>query len=59
MDHAATARRRYDLINSGDIDGFGDLLADETRARALGGARPANPVAAARRRARGRSRIGL
>lgn len=29
MDHAATARRLYDLINAGDIDGFGDLLADD------------------------------
>jgi steroid delta-isomerase-like uncharacterized protein len=29
MDHAATARRMYDLINAGDIDAFGDLLADD------------------------------
>ena len=29
MDHAATARRMYDLLNSGDIDGFGEALADE------------------------------
>ena len=29
MDHAATARRLYDLINAGDIDGFGDLLAED------------------------------
>jgi steroid delta-isomerase-like uncharacterized protein len=29
MDHAATMRRLYDLINAGDIDGFGDLLADD------------------------------
>jgi len=28
MDHAATMRRLYELINAGDIDGFGDLLAD-------------------------------
>jgi steroid delta-isomerase-like uncharacterized protein len=28
-DHAATARRLYDLINAGDIDGFGWLLADD------------------------------
>lgn len=28
MDHAATARRMYDLINAGDVDAFGDLLAD-------------------------------
>jgi steroid delta-isomerase-like uncharacterized protein len=27
MDHAATVRRFYDLINAGDIDGFGALLA--------------------------------
>jgi len=29
MDHAATIRRLYDLINAHDIDGFGDLLADD------------------------------
>jgi steroid delta-isomerase-like uncharacterized protein len=29
MDHAATMRRAYDLINAGDVDGFGDLLADD------------------------------
>jgi steroid delta-isomerase-like uncharacterized protein len=29
MDHAATMRRCYDLINAGDIDGFGELLADD------------------------------
>ena len=29
MDHAATMQRAYDLINAGDIDGFGDLLADD------------------------------
>jgi steroid delta-isomerase-like uncharacterized protein len=29
MDHAATLRRFYDLINGHDIDGFGDLLADD------------------------------
>jgi steroid delta-isomerase-like uncharacterized protein len=28
MNHAETMRRLYDLINDGDIDGFGDLLAD-------------------------------
>lgn len=28
MDHAATMRRLYDLINAGDIDGFATLLAD-------------------------------
>ena len=27
MDHAATARRMYELINTGDVDGFGELLA--------------------------------
>jgi steroid delta-isomerase-like uncharacterized protein len=29
MDHAATMRQIYDLINRGDIDGLGDLLADD------------------------------
>jgi steroid delta-isomerase-like uncharacterized protein len=29
MDHAATLRRAYELINAGDIDGFGRLLADD------------------------------
>ena len=29
MDHAATARRAYGLLNDGDIDGFGDMLADD------------------------------
>ena len=29
MDHAATARSLYDFLNAGDIDGFGDLLADD------------------------------
>jgi len=29
MDHAATMQRAYDLINAGDIDGFGELLADD------------------------------
>jgi len=29
MDHAATMRRMYDLINAGNVDGFGDLLADD------------------------------
>ena len=28
MDHAATMRRAYDLINAGDIAGFGELVAD-------------------------------
>jgi len=29
MDHAASARRFYDLINAGDIDQFIELLADD------------------------------
>ena len=29
MDHAATMRRLYDLINSGDIDGFGELITED------------------------------
>jgi steroid delta-isomerase-like uncharacterized protein len=29
MDQVATMRRIYELINTGDIDGFGDLLADD------------------------------
>lgn len=29
MDHAATTRRLYELIDAGDIDGFGELLADD------------------------------
>jgi steroid delta-isomerase-like uncharacterized protein len=29
VDHAATARRLYDLINAGDIEGFGTNLADD------------------------------
>jgi steroid delta-isomerase-like uncharacterized protein len=29
MDHAATLRRFYDSINAGDVDGFGELLADD------------------------------
>ena len=29
MDHAATMRRLYDLINARDLDGFGDVLADD------------------------------
>lgn len=29
MDHAATMQRAYDLINAGDIEGFGALLADD------------------------------
>jgi len=27
MDHAATLRRLYDRLNTGDVDGFGELLA--------------------------------
>ena len=29
MDHASTQRRLYELLNAGDIDGFGELLADD------------------------------
>jgi steroid delta-isomerase-like uncharacterized protein len=29
MDHAATMRRVYELISGGNVDGFGDLLADD------------------------------
>jgi steroid delta-isomerase-like uncharacterized protein len=29
MDHEATARRLYDLINAGDVEGFSRLLADD------------------------------
>ena len=29
MDHAATIQRMYDLLSAGDIDGFGDLIADD------------------------------
>ena len=29
MDHAATIRRMYELLSAGDIDGFGDLIADD------------------------------
>ena len=29
MDHTATLRRLYDLINAHDIDAFGDCLADD------------------------------
>jgi steroid delta-isomerase-like uncharacterized protein len=28
MDNTTTMRRAYELINEGDIDGFGDLIAD-------------------------------
>ena len=28
MDHSATMRRTYDLINGGDLDAFGELLAE-------------------------------
>jgi steroid delta-isomerase-like uncharacterized protein len=28
MNHAATMRQAYDLLNAGDVDGFGDMLAD-------------------------------
>ena len=29
MDHAATVRRIYDLINAGDVEGFGRHMADD------------------------------
>jgi steroid delta-isomerase-like uncharacterized protein len=29
MDHAATMRRVYELISGGNVDGFGNLLADD------------------------------
>ena len=29
MDHAATLRRFYDLINAGDVEGFGELMAGD------------------------------
>jgi steroid delta-isomerase-like uncharacterized protein len=29
MDHSASIRRLYDLISAGDIDGFGECLADD------------------------------
>lgn len=29
MDHTATVRRLYDLLNAHDVDAFGDLLADD------------------------------
>jgi steroid delta-isomerase-like uncharacterized protein len=29
MDHVAMARRMYELVNAGDLDGFGECLADD------------------------------
>jgi steroid delta-isomerase-like uncharacterized protein len=29
MDAAATMRRLYELLNAGDVDGFGDLIAED------------------------------
>lgn len=29
MDHASTLRHLYELLSAGDIDGFGELLADD------------------------------
>jgi ketosteroid isomerase-like protein len=29
MDHAAAMKRLYELISAGDIDGFGELLAED------------------------------
>ena len=30
MDHATAIRRLYDLVNAGDIDGFGSYLTEES-----------------------------
>jgi len=55
MDHIATMRRCYELINSGDIDGFGEFLADDfiehefARARRAAALQVARDVRAARR----------
>jgi ketosteroid isomerase-like protein len=29
MDHGTTMRRAYELLNTGDVDGFGELLAED------------------------------
>src|SRR4051794_21006205 len=29
MDHVATMRRAYDLLSAGDVDGFGEMLAED------------------------------
>jgi steroid delta-isomerase-like uncharacterized protein len=29
MDHSATMRRAYEFLSAGDIDGFGELIADD------------------------------
>lgn len=29
MDHASTMRRLYELLSAGDIDGFGELVAED------------------------------
>jgi steroid delta-isomerase-like uncharacterized protein len=29
MDHAATARRAYELLSAGDLDGFAELISDD------------------------------
>jgi len=29
MDHAAAMRRMYEMVSSGDVDGFGALMADD------------------------------
>lgn len=29
MDHSASIRRLYDLLNAGDVDGFGEVVADD------------------------------
>ena len=51
MDHATTARRVYDLINAGDVDAFGDLLADDfVELREGGLVRPTRAASEARLR---------
>ena len=48
MDHSASMRRLYDLINAGDIDGFGTQLADDfvehEETPGLGPTKEASPV---------------
>ena len=29
MDHSATMKRMYDLLNAGDVEGFGDAIAED------------------------------
>ena len=49
MDHAAPARRLYDLISAGVVDAFGELLEDDFR-RARGDARPLERLGSESRR---------